>query len=114
MDERGRFLERLQHPVGGLASELVRALDHEYAALSFKRSLACGCDHRAIDVANEDLVRTARGYPGEVRVDAGDRTFARSVGIDRSVRQPLCGQGAGGGALSCASGAVEEICVRRP
>ena len=32
MHECGGFLQRLQHPVGGLVAELVGALDHENPA----------------------------------------------------------------------------------
>ena len=64
--ERGRLFERLQHPVAGLVSELVDALDDEHPPSGLERCPARGRDHGSVDIADEDLVRAARRYPGQV------------------------------------------------
>ena len=77
--ERRRLLERLQHPVGGLVAELVDALDHEHAATRLERRLARRRHDRAVDVADEDLVRAARRDPGQIGMGARrDPALARS------------------------------------
>jgi hypothetical protein len=50
VDERGGFLERLEHAVGGLVAEFVDVLDHEHTAAGLERGLAGRRYDRSVDV----------------------------------------------------------------
>jgi hypothetical protein len=55
VDEGGRLLERLEHPVGGLLDHRVGALDDEDAprARLERRARSGGGDDRLVDVGDE-------------------------------------------------------------
>ena len=110
--ERGRLLQRLEHPVGRLVAELVRVLDHEHAAARLERGLARRRHDGAVDVADQDLVRAARRDPGQVRMRARHHAHTRARGVRRVLRQQLGGHRPGDRALAGPAGAVEQIRVR--
>ena len=112
VNERRRLLERLEHAVGGLVAELVDALDHEHPARGLKRRPARRRDHRAVDVADEDLVRAARRDPGEVRMRAGERPRPGALGIGRARAQQRGRKFAGDRSLAGAARPMEQVRVR--
>jgi hypothetical protein len=55
VDERGRLLERLEQPVGGLVVHRSGPFDHEHPARGLKRRAGGGRDDRLVDVADEQF-----------------------------------------------------------
>ena len=114
MHERGGLLERLQHPVARLVAQLIDALDHEHPTRRLERGPARRRDDGAVDVADEDLVRTAGRDPREIRVRAGRDPVASTLRVGRALAQQLRGDLAGDLTLAGAAGTVEQVGVRWP
>ena len=110
--ERGRLLQRLEHPVGDLVVHGVDPLEHEHPPGGLERRAGGGGHHRTVHVLGAHHVRAGRADPGQVGVDAVLHPRPDAVGIVAALGQQLGGEGPRRRALAHPGGAVEEVGVR--
>ena len=111
MRERGRLLERLEHPVGRLVVELVGVLDDEHAPARLERRARRPGDDRLVDVADEDSGGAGGRDPGQIRMCAVRDAHRRSHGIGGAFGQQRGRERPRHGPLAAARGTAEQVCV---
>ena len=112
VDEVGRLLQRLQHPVGGRVAHRVGLLDHEHAPPRLERRPRRRRYDRLVDVRHQHLGGAARRDPGQVGVRAALHALGDVGACGRAVSKQRRREGAGDGPLAGARRPGEQVGVR--